>query len=175
LLSKGLASPEAGNNAAAGGALATMLTLRVPASDTTAVLPAVLATLSITPYPMLFVKEKRGHLGPYRIAAHCQLCAVCDERADGQSFVKILEVPPAALMHTVTMILMVDIFFLTSIYFDLILIVSFSVLGYVLRKVDIPTVSVILGILLGGKMKKTSRHHGAGRWQRMEPHLYPSQ
>ena len=30
---------------------------------------------------------------------------------------------------------------------------SFGVLGYVLRKLDIPTVPVILGILLGGNME----------------------
>jgi putative tricarboxylic transport membrane protein len=72
-------------------------------------------------------------------------------------FVKILEVPPAALMPAVTMISMVGIFSLTGSYFDLILVVAFGVLGYVLRKMDIPTVPVILGILLGGKMEKSLR------------------
>ena len=46
---KGVAAPEAGNNAAAGGALVPMLTLGVPGSGTTAVLLALLMTLNITP------------------------------------------------------------------------------------------------------------------------------
>ena len=45
---RGVAAPEAGNNAAAGGALVPMLTLGVPGSGTTAVLLALLMTLNIT-------------------------------------------------------------------------------------------------------------------------------
>ena len=37
------------------------------------------------------------------------------------------------------------------------MVVLFGILGYVLRKLDIPTVPVILGILLGGKMEKQLR------------------
>ncbi|MEM9124087.1 MAG: tripartite tricarboxylate transporter permease, partial [Pseudomonadota bacterium] len=51
---RGVAAPEAGNNAAAGGALVPMLTLGVPGSGTTAVLLALLMTLNITPGPTLF-------------------------------------------------------------------------------------------------------------------------
>ena len=53
-VAKGIAAPEVGNNAAAGGALVPMLTLGVPGSGTTAVLLAVLVTLNITPGPTLF-------------------------------------------------------------------------------------------------------------------------
>ncbi len=35
--------------------------------------------------------------------------------------------------------------------------VGFGVLGYVLRKLDIPTVPVIMGILLGGHMEDALR------------------
>ena len=54
---KGIAAPEVGNNAAAGGALVPMLTLGVPGSGTTAVLLAVLMTLNITPGPTLFAER----------------------------------------------------------------------------------------------------------------------
>ena len=35
--------------------------------------------------------------------------------------------------------------------------IGFGVLGYILRKLDIPTVPVILGILLGGHMEDALR------------------
>ena len=54
---RGIAAPEAGNNAAAGGALVPMLTLGVPGSGTTAVLLALLMTLNITPGPLLFTER----------------------------------------------------------------------------------------------------------------------
>src|SRR3546814_9060309 len=54
---RGVAAPESGNNAAAGGALVPMLTLGVPGSGTTAVLLALLMTLNITPGPLLFEQQ----------------------------------------------------------------------------------------------------------------------
>jgi len=57
----------------------------------------------------------------------------------------------------VTMISFVGIYSLSGSYFDLLLMIGFGVLGYVLRKLDIPTVPVILGILLGGHMENALR------------------
>ncbi len=54
---RGVAAPEAGNNAAAGGALVPMLALGVPGSGTTAVLLAMLLALNITPGPLLFTQN----------------------------------------------------------------------------------------------------------------------
>src|SRR5690606_5244033 len=54
---RGAAAPEAGNNAAAGGALVPMLALGVPGSGTTAVLLALLISLNITPGPLLFQEQ----------------------------------------------------------------------------------------------------------------------
>ena len=100
---KGIAAPEAGNNAAAGGALVLMNV------------------------PMVKI------------------------------FVKVLTVPAWVLLPGVTMVSFVGIFSLSGSYFDLLLMIGFGVLGYILRKLDIPTVPVILGILLGGNMEDALR------------------
>jgi putative tricarboxylic transport membrane protein len=55
------------------------------------------------------------------------------------------------------MISFVGIYSLTGSYFDLLLMVGFGVLGYILRKLDVPTVPIILGILLGGHMEISLR------------------
>ena len=72
-------------------------------------------------------------------------------------FVKILMVPPWVLLPGVTMISFVGIYSLSGSYFDLLLMVGFGVLGYILRQLDIPTVPVILVILLGGNMENALR------------------
>ncbi len=72
-------------------------------------------------------------------------------------FVRVLQVPPWVLLPGVTMISFVGIYSLSGSYFDLLLMVAFGVLGYILRKLDIPTVPVILGILLGGNMEDALR------------------
>lgn len=55
------------------------------------------------------------------------------------------------------MVSFVGIYSLSGSYFDLLLMIGFGILGYVLRKLDIPTVPVILGILLGGNMEDALR------------------
>jgi putative tricarboxylic transport membrane protein len=61
------------------------------------------------------------------------------------------------LLPGVTMISFVGIYSLSGSYFDLLLMVAFGALGYILRKLDVPTVPVILGILLGGHMEDALR------------------
>ena len=51
------------------------------------------------------------------------------------------------------MISFVGIYSLTGSYFDLLLMTGFGLLGYGMRKLSIPTVPAILGILLGGHME----------------------
>ncbi len=54
---RGLAAPEAANNAAAGGAFIPMLTLGIPGSGTTAILLGALLLYNIQPGPMLFTEQ----------------------------------------------------------------------------------------------------------------------
>lgn len=154
---KGVAAPEAGNNAAAGGALVPMLTLGVPGSGTTAVLLAVLMTLNIRPGPTLFSDRPEVVWGLIASLLIANFVLLAMNVPMVKIFVRILQVPPAVLMPAVTMISFVGIYSLTGSYFDLLLVVGFGALGYVLRKLDVPTVPIIMGILLGGQMEKQLR------------------
>jgi putative tricarboxylic transport membrane protein len=154
---KGVAAPEAGNNAAAGGALIPMLTLGVPGSGTTAVLLALLMTLNITPGPTLFTERPELVWGLIASLLIANVVLLLMNVPLVKIFVKVLMVPPWILLPGVTMISFVGIYSLSGSYFDLLLMVGFGVLGYVLRKLDIPTVPVILGILLGGHMEDALR------------------
>ena len=49
------------------------------------------------------------------------------------------------------------IFSLTGSYFDLLLMTAFGVMGYLFRKIGVPTVPIILGILLGKHMEDALR------------------
>lgn len=154
---KGVAAPEAGNNAAAGGALVPMLTLGVPGSGTTAVLLALLMTLNITPGPTLFIDRPEVVWGLIASLLIANIVLLLMNVPMVKVFVRILQVPAWILLPGVTMISFVGIYSLSGSYFDLILMVGFGTLGYVLRKLDIPTVPVILGILLGGNMENSLR------------------
>lgn len=155
---RGVAAPEAGNNGAASGALVPMLTLGVPGSGTTAVLLAMLVSLNVTPGPMLF--QQNGDLVWGVIAALFvgNLVLLLLNVPMVGIFVKLLSVPPKYLMPIVTLVAAVGIYSVSHSALDLYFMVGFGVLGYVLRKVQIPLVPVILGMLLGPEMEKSLRH-----------------
>ncbi|WP_323005362.1 tripartite tricarboxylate transporter permease [Pseudorhodobacter sp.] len=154
---KGVAAPEAGNNAAAGGALIPMLTLGVPGSGTTAVLLALLLTLNITPGPLLFTERPEVVWGLIAALLIANFVLLVMNVPMVKVFVKILQVPSWILLPGVTMVAFVGIFSLTGSSFDMLLMVAFGVLGWVFRKLSIPTVPVILGILLGNSMEDNLR------------------
>lgn len=156
-VAKGIAAPEAGNNAAAGGALVPMLTLGIPGSGTTAVLLALLMTLNITPGPTLFTDKPEVVWGLIASLLIANFVLLLMNVPMVKIFVRILQVPAWILLPGVTMVSFVGIYSLSSSYFDLLLMVGFGVLGFILRKLDVPTVPVILGILLGGNMEDALR------------------
>lgn len=156
-VAKGVAAPEAGNNAAAGGALIPMLTLGVPGSGTTAVLLALLMTLNITPGPTLFTDRPDVVWGLIASLLIANIVLLLMNVPMVKIFVRILQVPPWVLIPGVTMVSFVGIYSLTGSYFDLVLMIGFGILGYVCRKLDIPTVPIIMGILLGNAMENKLR------------------
>ena len=154
---RGIAAPEAGNNAAAGGALVPMLTLGVPGSGTTAVLLALLMTLNITPGPLLFTERPEVVWGLIATLLIANFVLLLLNVPLVKIFAQILQVPASVLLPGVTMISFVGIFSLSGSHFDLLLMIGFGILGFILRKLNVPVVPVILGILLGEHMEVSLR------------------
>ena len=154
---RGVAAPEAGNNAAAGGALVPMLALGVPGSGTTAVLLAVLLTLNIQPGPMLFQNNPDVVWGLIAALFIANVMLLIINLPMVKVFVKVLQVPIKFLMPAVVMICFVGIYALTGSTFDLELMIGFGLLGFILRKLEVPLVPVIMGILLGNLMEDNLR------------------
>ena len=155
---RGVAAPEAGNNGAASGALVPMLTLGVPGSGTTAVLLAMLISLNVTPGPMLFQQNADLVWGVIAALFISNLVLLLLNIPMVGIFVKLLSIPPKYLMPIVTLIASVGIYSVSHSPLDLYFMVGFGVLGYILRKVEVPLVPVILGMLLGPEMEKSLRH-----------------
>jgi putative tricarboxylic transport membrane protein len=149
---RGVAAPEAGNNAAAGGALVPMLALGVPGSGTTAVLLAMLMTLDVTPGPLLFKQTPDVVWG---LIGNIVLLILNIPLV--KYFSKILLIPSKYLMPVVAMVSFVGIYGISGSSFDLIIMVMFGLLGWLLRKLDIPLVPIIMGVILGEHMESNLR------------------
>jgi len=154
---KGVAAPEAGNNAAAGGALVPMLTLGVPGSGTTAVLLAVLLTLNITPGPLLFEERPEVVWGLITSLLIANVVLLIMNVPLVRLFVKVLSVPPHVLLPGIAMVAFGGIYSLSGSSHDLVLMIVFGLVGYFCRKLGVPTVPIILGILLGNNMEDNLR------------------
>lgn len=154
---RGVAAPEVGNNAAAGGALIPMLSLGVPGSGTTAVLLAVLLSLNITPGPMLFAKNPEIVWGLIAALFIANFILLALNIPLVGIFTRLLMVPTRILMPVVAMIAFVGIYSITNSTFDVLMMVGFGALGWILRKLDVPLVPIILGILLGNEMEVNLR------------------
>ncbi len=150
---RGVAAPEAGNNAAAGGALVPMLTLGVPGSGTTAVLLALLISLGVQPGPLMFEKQPEliwGLIASLYIANFMLL--ILNIPLVGL-FTRILALPYWALMPTVVMVAFVGVFSINNSIFELYMMIGFGVVGYIFRKLNISLVPIVLGLLLGSNME----------------------
>lgn len=154
---RGVAAPEAGNNAAAGGALVPMLTLGVPGSGTTAVLLAMLLEFNITPGPLLFKQHPEVVWGLIASLYLGNIVLLVLNLPLVGVFVRLLALPGWVLMPSVTMIAFMGIYSISHSVFDILLMIGFGVLGYILRKLRIPLVPLILGVLLGDDVELNLR------------------
>lgn len=155
---RGVVAPEAGNNGAASGALVPMLTLGVPGSGTTAVLLAMLISLNITPGPLMFTQNADIVWGVIAALLIGNVLLLVLNIPMIGVFVRLLSVPPMYLLPIVTMVAFVGIYSISHSTFDLYFMIVFGVGGFILRKLEIPMVPIILGLLLGPEMEKNLGH-----------------
>ena len=154
---RGVAAPEAGNNAASGGALIPMLTLGVPGSGTTAVMLAMLISLNIQPGPLLFERSPDLVWGLVAALYLANLVLLVLNLPLIGMFTRVLGLPAWGLMPLVVAISYLGVYAITHAAFDLMVMVGFGILGFVLRKLDFSLVPVVLGLLLGMDMENNLR------------------
>ncbi|TVP44076.1 MAG: tripartite tricarboxylate transporter permease [Gemmatimonadales bacterium] len=164
---RGVAAPEAANNAAATGALIPLLTLGVPGSATTAVLLGALMGLNVTPGPLLLERNPEVFWGLVASMYIGNLFLLALNLPLVRVFVRVLSVPRWILVPGIAALGCVAVYAVNGSVFDLFLMVGFGVAGYGFRKVGIPLAPVILGLVLGPLMEKNLRRAlalGGGDW-----------
>lgn len=154
---RGVAAPEAANNASAAGSFVPMLTLGVPGSGTTAVMVGALSLYNITPGPALF--EQRPELVWGLIASmfigNFMLLAMNIPMI--RVFTRILSVPNWALVPGILAVSTVGVYAIHATTFDLVLMTVLGVAGYALRKLHMPMAPLILGFVLGELIEQNLR------------------
>lgn len=154
---RGLASPEAANNASACGSFVPMLTLGVPGSGTTAVMMGALTLYNITPGPQLFTEQPDIVWGLIASLFICNVILLVMNIPLVRFFAKLLDVPNYILIPSIAAVSFIGVYSINSTTFDLIFMVGLGVFGYFLRKTNFPLSALILGYVLGELMEDNLR------------------
>ncbi|MCS6877909.1 MAG: tripartite tricarboxylate transporter permease [Geminicoccaceae bacterium] len=146
---RGLAAPEAANNAAAGGAFVPMLTLGVPGSGTTAVMLGALLLYNIQPGPQLFTErpELAGGLVASMYIGNILLLVLNLPLV--QIFVRMLLIPNWILLPGILALAFLGVYSTYASSLSIVLMISVGIFGYLLHKLGFDLAPVILGFVLG--------------------------
>ena len=153
----GLAVPEAANNAAATGAIIPMLTLGIPGSGTTAVMIGALMMIGVKPGPLFFTTQ--GDIAWAVVASMfiANLILLFINLPLATQLVKVLKTPPKILLPCVITLGFIGTYSLTYSTLDFVIIVAFGLLGYFVKKLNIPVATFILALILGVKFETSFR------------------
>lgn len=154
---RGVAAPEAANNASAGGSFVPMLTLGVPGSGTTAVMMGALTLYNITPGPQLFQQQPALVWGLVASMFIGNVLLLLMNIPMVGLFTRILQVPNWMLVPGIIAVSTVGVYAVHATTFDLTLMAVLGVLGWLLRKCDVPMAPLILGFVLGDLMEQNLR------------------
>jgi putative tricarboxylic transport membrane protein len=153
----GVASPEAANNSAIGGALVPMFTLGIPGSGTTAVLLAYLAMYGLDPGPSFF--SEHGDIAWVVIASLfvSSAMALVVNIPLIPAFTKILDVPKQFLFPVIMVLALLSGFALNNSVFDALLTLIFGIVGYLMRAARLSPALLVIGLVLGTMLERSFR------------------
>ena len=154
---RGVAAPEAANNASANGSFIPMLTLGVPGSGTTAVMVGALSLYNITPGPALFTQQPALVWGLIASMFIGNILLLLINIPLVGLFTRLLLVPNWLLVPGILAISAVGVYSVHATTFDLMLMGGLGVAGYLLRKCGVPMAPLILGFVLGDMMEQNLR------------------
>lgn len=145
----GIVASETSNNASTGGALVPLMTLGIPGDNTTAILLAGFMVHGITPGPLLF--ENNGVLvyGIFTALVLANIFMIFAEFGGMRLFVKVLAVPKYILLPIVITLCVIGSYGLNNRMFDVWTMLFFGILGFVMKKFEIPSTPLLLGFILG--------------------------
>jgi putative tricarboxylic transport membrane protein len=154
---EGVTGPESANNAAAGGALIHLLCLGIPGSGTTAIMLGALLMIGLQPGPLLFQQQPQFVWDLIASMYIGNLMLLVLNLPLVGMWVKLLDVPLYLLLLFIILFSFLGVYTMNNSVQDLLLMVGFGVIGYLMKRLDIPASPVILGMVLGKLMEEKMR------------------
>lgn len=154
---EGVVAPETAAHAAGTSALLPMLTLGVPGSPTAAVLLGGLIMWGLQPGPMLFVEQKDFVWGLIASMYLGNVAGLLVVLVAVPWFAAILRVPFSIIAAIILVVCAIGAYTVNNAEFDIVLMLIFGVIGYVLKKLDYPLAPLVLALVLGDRTEEAFR------------------
>jgi putative tricarboxylic transport membrane protein len=153
----GVAAPESANNSATAGAFVPLLTLGIPGSATTAIMLGALFLYGLQPGPLFFT-ENPDVVWPIIASMYIgNVILVMLNLPLVPVFASILRIPYYVMYPAIVVVSVVGVYSINNSMFDVGLLVASGLLGYVMRKTDLPTAPLVLAFVLGPLFEQAVR------------------
>lgn len=152
---EGVAGPETANNSYCGGALIPLFTLGIPSSPTIAILLGAFIMHGLQPGPQLFQKNPEFVWGVIASMFIGNAILLVMNLPMAGLWARLTQVPPKLLFPIILAIAVLGAYSIKNSVFDIGVMLGFGLLGYLLKKLDIPLAPVVLTFILGGLMESS--------------------
>jgi putative tricarboxylic transport membrane protein len=154
---EGVAAPEAANNSETGGSMIPLLTLGIPGSGSTAVMLGILILYGLQPGPLLFTKSPEI-VWPIIASMYIGNVALLILNFPlVPMWASILRFPYYVIYPAILLISIVGVYSVHGSMFDVWMLLLFGILGYAMRKLDIPAAPLVLAFVLGPLAERALR------------------
>jgi putative tricarboxylic transport membrane protein len=151
---RGLAAPEAANNAASTGSFVPLLTLGIPGSGTTAIMLGALIAYGIQPGPRLYVDHPDVFWSVIISMYFGNLVLLVLNLPLIPYISRLLAIPPQILNPLIIFFSIIGVYLVSFNTFDIQMMVFITLLAVGLKMLDFPMAPMLLGFILGGMLEK---------------------
>jgi putative tricarboxylic transport membrane protein len=146
---EGLASSGTAINASTGGAMIPLLTLGIPGSGATAVMMGAFLLHGVQPGPLLFSRTPESVYTIFAGMLVCNLIMILAGLITARFFSELMRVPENILDAFIISFCLIGAFALRNDMADVWFMALFGILGYFMRRHELPIPPLILGVILG--------------------------
>jgi putative tricarboxylic transport membrane protein len=150
---EGVAGPEAANNASAAGVLVPLLTLGLPTSATAAILLVAFQRYGLNPGPLLFDKDPDLVWGLIASLYIGNIMLLVLNLPLAGVWVRLLAIPRPLLYAGILVFAGLGTYSLNHSTVDLVVLYVLGVVGFLMRRFDIPVAPAVVGVILGPEME----------------------
>jgi putative tricarboxylic transport membrane protein len=145
---RGIVAAEGANNGTCGGALIPLLTLGIPGDISTSVLLGAFMIHGLRPGPMLFVEHPIETYAIFLTLIINSFMLLFIAKAGLKIFIRFLNITKQTLIPIVLLLCFVGTYSVSTSFFDLGLLIFFGIVGYFLRKLQIPLTPFLIAYIL---------------------------